>query len=72
MNLSSTEPGWQSFQSPHFTDAMEMPDSKSLHKSSGNALEPQTFHNSPNRPDFPSPWLNPGETYKHVIEWEFS
>lgn len=71
MKLFSTEAGLQFYLAQHFTDAMQTPDGKGLHKSGGIALEPQTFPNSPNRPDFPSPWLNPGETYKHVIEWEF-
>jgi aldose 1-epimerase len=71
MKLFSTEAGLQFYLSQHFTNPMKTPDGKSLHKSGGIALEPQTFPDSPNRPDFPSPWLKPGETYTHVIEWEF-
>ena len=38
---------------------------------SGVALEPQLFPDSPNRPEWPSPVLEPGETYRSVIEWRF-
>ena len=72
IELSSTEAGLQFYLSQHFTDAMKSVTGVPLHASAGIALEPQTWPNSPNRPDFPSPWLKPGETYQHVIEWEFS
>ena len=72
MKLFSTEAGLQFYLAQHFTADMKTEDGVSLHKSAGIALEPQTWPDSPNRPDFPSPWLKPGETYRHVIEWEFS
>lgn len=72
MKLFSTEPGLQFYLSQHFTADMKSDTGAALHTSGGIALEPQTYPNSPNRPDFPSPWLQPGETYRHVIEWEFS
>ena len=42
-----------------------------LHPRSGIALEPQLFPDSPNRPDFPSATLRPGEVYRSVIRWQF-
>jgi aldose 1-epimerase len=51
---------------------MKTPDAQPLHRAAGIALEPQTFPDSPNRPDFPSAILLPDDTYRHVIEWEFS
>ena len=72
MKLFSTEAGLQFYLSQHFTDDMKTKDGVGLHASAGIALEPQTWPDSPNRDDFPSPWLKPGETYHHVIEWEFS
>ncbi|WP_081944473.1 aldose epimerase family protein [Thalassospira australica] len=71
MKLFSTEAGLQFYLSQHFNDAMKTENGMSLHPSGGIALEPQTYPNSPNRPDFPRPWLKPGETYRHLIEWEF-
>ena len=35
-------------------------------------LEPQTFPDAPNHPDFPTARLNPGETYRHRIVYRFS
>lgn len=35
------------------------------------ALETQHYPNTPNRPDFPSVTLKPGETYKTVTEYRF-
>jgi len=34
-------------------------------------LETQTFPDSPNKPDFPSPVLNPGETYETTTVYQF-
>ena len=38
----------------------------------GIALEPQLFPDSPNRPQWPSAVLEPGETYAATLEWRFS
>ena len=35
-------------------------------------LEPQVYPNTPNRPDFPSARLDPGQTYRHVSLYRFS
>lgn len=35
------------------------------------ALETQHFPNTPNRPDFPTTNLKPGETYRTVTEYRF-
>jgi len=37
----------------------------------GIALEPQRFPDTPNRPDFGSAALRPGETYRAALEWRF-
>ena len=36
------------------------------------ALETQHFPDSPNRPEFPSVLLSPGETYTHTCIYRFS
>jgi len=36
------------------------------------ALETQHYPNTPNRPDFPSVTLRPGETYRTVTEYRFT
>jgi aldose 1-epimerase len=35
-------------------------------------LETENFPDSPNKPNFPSAILRPGETYKHVMIHKFS
>ena len=45
---------------------------KTHKKREGIALETQKYPDTPNRPDFPSARLNPGETYKHVCIYKFS
>jgi galactose mutarotase-like enzyme len=37
----------------------------------GVALEPQLFPDSPNRPEWPSAVLRPGEAYVSRLEWRF-
>jgi aldose 1-epimerase len=38
----------------------------------GIALEPQLFPDTPNRPEFGSAVLRPGETYRSTLVWSFS
>ena len=38
----------------------------------GVAIEAQNFPDAPNKPDFPSPVLRPGETFQRYISLEFS
>ena len=38
----------------------------------GIALEPQRWPNAPNRPDFPTVVLRPGETYRQVSEFRIA
>jgi len=40
--------------------------------SAGLCLETQHFPDSPNKPQFPSTVLRPGETYSHQVRWRFS
>lgn len=37
----------------------------------GIALEPQLFPDSPHHPEWPSATLEPGQTYRAVLEWRF-
>lgn len=37
----------------------------------GVALEPQLFPDAPHHPEWPSATLEPGETYRAVLEWRF-
>ena len=71
LSVFSTEPGIQ-FYSGNFLDGtLQNEDGIALEQYSGFCLEPQHFPNSPNEPDFPSTILNPGETYKNTIVYQF-
>ena len=50
----------------------DMLDGPRYQRRAGVALEPQVFPDSPNHPEWPSPVLEPGETYRSTIEWRFS
>ena len=68
----STEPGVQ-FYSGNFLDGTLVGKAgKAYRQGDGIALEPQMFPDTPNRPDFGSVRLAPGETYRHRMIFRFS
>lgn len=73
MEIWTTEPGLQMYGAQDFdgTLAAKRAGAK-LPKFAGIALETQHFPDSPNRPDFPSTVLRPGETYRSRTEFRFS
>jgi aldose 1-epimerase len=72
MELLSNQPGVQ-FYSGNFFDGTTRGKSGSLYRM-GDAvvLEPQMFPDTPNRPEFGSIRLDPGETYRNLIRFRFS
>jgi aldose 1-epimerase len=72
MRLLSNQPGLQ-FYSGNFLDATTSGKAGKLYRE-GDAivLEPQMFPDTPNRPEFGSVRLEPGQTYRNIIIWEFS
>ena len=72
MELFTTQPGIQ-FYSGNFLDGDAAgKDGYIYRQSDGLALEPQHFPNSPNRPDFATTRLNPGEVYRQTSVYRFS
>ena len=69
MELWTTEPGVQFYTA----NAVEMIGRGGVpyHPRCGLCLEPQHYQDSPNRPEFPSTVLRPGETYGSVSEYRF-
>jgi aldose 1-epimerase len=64
MEIHTTEPGIQ-FYAGNFLDASLVGTSGQMYRQSdGFCLETQHFPDSPNKPDFPSTVLEPGETYR--------
>jgi len=71
LEVLTTEPGLQ-FYSGNFLDGSIVGKSgKAYGHRGGFCLEPQTFPDAPNRPEFPSAALRPGETYKQTTIYRF-
>jgi aldose 1-epimerase len=72
LELLTSAPGVQ-FYSGNRLDATSAGKTGRLYRQSdGLCLEPQVFPDSPNRPDFPSARLNPGEEYVTAMTFRFS
>jgi aldose 1-epimerase len=72
MELLASAPGVQ-FYSGNFLDATSTGKSRRVYRQGdGFCLEPQVFPDAPNRSDFPSSRLNPGETYVNSMALRFS
>jgi len=72
LEIWTTEPCMQMYGSQNMTD--ELPAKATgarLCKFAGVALETQHYPDSPNRPDFPSTVLRPGETFRSTTEYRF-
>ena len=73
LEVWTTEPCMQMYGAQNMTDAVPSKTAgRNLCKCAGIALETQHFPDSPNRPDFPSTVLKPGETFKSRTEYRFS
>lgn len=66
MEVTTTEPGVQ-FYAGHMLDAAVTP----YGPHAGFCLETQHFPDSPNRPEFPSAVLRPGEEFRSATEYRF-
>jgi aldose 1-epimerase len=61
LELSTDQPGLQVYTGDFLDDEPRL----------GVALEPQLFPDSPNHPEWPSPVLSPGKTYRAQLRWSF-
>jgi aldose 1-epimerase len=71
LKVRTTEPGIQ-FYSGNFLSGARGKGGKTYPRRSGLCLETQHFPDSPNRPDFPSTVLRPGDKFQSVTEFAFS
>lgn len=71
MEIFTTEPGVQ-FYSGNFLDGSNKGKGAVYNKHNGFCLETQHFPDSPNKPNFPSVVLKPGEKYTHLTVHKFS
>ncbi|OMJ31011.1 galactose mutarotase [Sphingomonas sp. Sph1(2015)] len=72
LEVLSTEPGVQ-FYTGNFLDGTYVGKKGHLYRmGDGIALEPQKFPDSPNKPSFVSPRVDPGKPYRHTMIYRFS
>ncbi|HJS08015.1 MAG TPA: aldose epimerase family protein [Pirellulales bacterium] len=69
MEVSTTEPGVQLYTANHFDGS---PATAGAPQHGAFCLETQHYPDSPNRPDFPTTTLKPGETYRQITVHKFS
>lgn len=72
MDISSTQPGVQVYTGNWLQGCPRSKSGKDYMNRDGVALECQNFPDSPNKPQFPTSVLRPGETYKQTIIFKFS
>ncbi|MBO0842386.1 MAG: galactose mutarotase, partial [Nocardioides sp.] len=70
--VRTTEPGVQVYTGNFLDGTLEGKGGHKLAHRAGVCLETQAFPDSPNRPDFPSTVLRPGEEYHSVTEWQLT
>jgi aldose 1-epimerase len=72
LELWTNQPGVQ-FYSGNFLDGSVTGKYGRVHRQfDALCLEPQVYPDTPNRPDFPSARLDPGQTYRHTSLYRFS
>ncbi len=72
LEIWTTEPCMQMYGAQNMSEALPAKaKGKTLCQFAGVALETQHYPDSPNRPDFPSTMLKPGETFRSVTEYRF-
>ena len=67
--LSTDQPGLQVYTGNFLDGSTRGTDGRLLRQGAGIALEPQRFPDTPNRPEFGSAALYPGEIYRSTIVW---
>lgn len=71
MTMYTTEPGVQVYTANHL-NGLKGKDGVAYTKRFGICLETQHFPDSPNKPNFPSTVLRPGETYRSTTVYNFA
>lgn len=72
MELFTDQPGLQVYSGNYLDGTISGKGGKLIRQSDAMCLEPQVWPDAPNRPDFPSPRLAPGEVYRHHTVYRFS
>jgi len=72
MEVSTTEPAVQFYTGNFLDGTLTGKGGVTYARRSALCLETQHYPDSPNKPDFPSTTLNPGETYRSTTVYKFS
>ncbi|MGA2248048.1 MAG: aldose epimerase family protein [Verrucomicrobiota bacterium] len=72
LEVWSDQPGLQFYAGNFLDGTITGKDGKVYQRRSAFAMEPQHFPDSPNKPNFPSVELKPGETYHSTIVYKFT
>jgi aldose 1-epimerase len=72
LEVLTTEPGMQVYSTNNVKPGQFNAEGVEVQKRDGLALETQHFPDSPNRPDFPSTGLAPGESFRSTTVFRFS
>jgi aldose 1-epimerase len=71
MKVFTDQPGVQFYSSTHFDGSVTGKNGKKHSKYYAFCLETQHFPNTPNRPQFPSTLIRPGEVYQQTAVFKF-
>lgn len=71
LEVWTTEPGLQLYTGNFLDGTIVGAEGVHYHKHAGLCLEPQRYPDSVNRPEFPTAFLRPGETYRHTTIYRF-
>lgn len=71
LELRTTEPGVQFYTGGQLDGSETGKHGRGYQRFAGFTFETQKFPDSPNNPQFPSALLEPGATYRHLMEFRF-
>src|SRR5580692_1369413 len=72
LEVWSDEPGLQFYAGNFLDGSITGKDGKVYQRHYAFCMEPQHFPDSPNKPNFPSTELKPGQVYRNIIVYKFS
>ena len=72
MELFTDQPGLQVYTGNFLDGTVTGKNGKTYPQRASICLEPQTYPDAPNKKEFPSPYLKPGEKYHHHSAFRFS
>ena len=72
LEVFSDQPGLQVYSGQYMSGKTEGKYGTKLEKYGSITLETQNWPDAPNKPDFPDPYLKPGEKYTHTCVYHFS